>query len=342
MTGIGVVGYGYWGPNLVRNFAEVPDCQVVGVSDLRPERLALVRKRYPAVEAMASSSDLISHPRVDAVAIATPVSTHFELGMQALRAGKHVLIEKPLAASSEQAIQLIEEATRRKLVLMVDHTFVYTSAVRKIQELVASNSLGQIYYYDSVRVNLGLFQHDVNVIWDLAVHDLSIMDYILPARPCAVSATGISHVTGKPENLAYLTLFFDGNLIAHIHANWLAPVKVRRTLIGGARRMIVYDDLEPSEKIKVYDKGITLSGSTESTYQMMIGYRTGDMWAPNLEMTETLRVEAGHFIRCIEDKEPVITDGETGLRVVEILEAATSSLAERGRPVELGRKRAMA
>src|SRR5262245_21059506 len=340
MIGIGVVGYGYWGPNLVRNFVEIPDCQVVGVSDLRAERLALVQKRYPAVETMGSYSDLIAHHRVDAVAIATPVSTHFELGMQALRAGKHVLIEKPLAASSEQAIQLIEEAARRRLVLMVDHTFVYTSAVRKIQELVASNSLGKIYYYDSVRVNLGLFQHDINVIWDLAVHDLSIMDYILPARPCAVSATGISHVAGKPENLAYLTLFFDGNLIAHIHANWLAPVKVRRTLIGGARRMIVYDDLEPSEKIKVYDKGITLNEGTESTYQMLIGYRTGDMWAPNLEMTEALRVEAGHFIRCIEDKEPVITDGETGLRVVEMLEAATSSLAERGRPVELGRKRA--
>jgi predicted dehydrogenase len=342
MTGIGVIGYGYWGPNLVRNFAEVPDCQVVGVSDLRPERLALVRKRYPGVETMASSSDLIAHPRVDALAIATPVSTHFELGMQALRAGKHVLIEKPLAATSEEALQLIEEAARRKLVLMVDHTFVYTSAVRKIQELVASNSLGRVYYYDSVRVNLGLFQHDINVIWDLAVHDLSIMDYILPARPCAVSATGISHVAGKPENLAYLTLFFDGDLIAHIHANWLAPVKVRRTLIGGARRMIVYDDLEPSEKIKVYDKGITLNGGTESTYQMLIGYRTGDMWAPNLDMTEALRVEAGHFIRCIEDKEPVITDGEAGLRVVEILEAATSSIAERGRPVELGGRRVIA
>ncbi len=342
MIGVGVIGYGYWGPNLVRNFAEVPDAQVVAVSDLRPERLALVRKRFPAAETVGDHRELLANPRVDAVAVATPVATHFEVAMQALRAGKHVLIEKPLAATAEEALQLIEEAARRKLVLMVDHTFVYTGAVRKMQELVASNALGQIFYYDSVRVNLGLFQHDVNVIWDLAVHDLSIMDYVLPARPCAVSATGMSHVRGKPENVAYLTLFFEKNVIAHIHVNWLAPVKVRRTLIGGGRRMIVYDDLEPSEKVKVYDKGITVNNGGESTYQLLIGYRTGDMWAPNLDMAEALRVEAGHFIRCIEDREPVITDGEAGLRVVEILEAATLSMADKGRPVELGARRALA
>jgi predicted dehydrogenase len=342
MIGIGVVGYGYWGPNLVRNFAEVSDCQVIAVSDLRPERLALVSNRYPKVETSTEYRDLLANPRVDAIVIATPVSTHFEFGMQALGAGKHVLIEKPLTATSLEAIELIEEAARRRLVLVVDHTFVYTSAVRKIQELVASNTMGQIYYYDSVRVNLGLFQPDVNVIWDLAVHDLSIMDYVLPVRPIAVSATGLSHVAGKPENIAFMTLFFEGQLIAHIHVNWLAPVKVRRTLIGGGRRMIVYDDLEPSEKVRVYDKGITVNNGKDNTYQMLIGYRTGDMWAPHLDMTEALHREAAHFIRCIEDREPVITDGEAGLRVVEILEAATQSIAEKGRPVELDARRVMA
>ena len=342
MIGVGVIGYGYWGPNLVRNFGELPDARVVAVSDRRPERLALVRGRYPAVETSTDHHGLVADPRVDAVAIATPVSTHFDFAMEALRAGKHVLVEKPLAATSEQALQLIEEAARRHRVLMVDHTFVYTSAVRKIQELVASNALGQIYYYDSVRVNLGLFQHDVNVIWDLAVHDLSILDYVLPARPVAVSATGISHVAGKPEDIAYLTLFFGGDLIAHFHVSWLAPVKVRRTLVGGSRRMIVYDDLEPSEKVKVYDKGITVNNGGESTYQMLIGYRTGDMWAPHLDMTEALRTEAAHFIRCIEDREPAITDGEAGLRVVEILEAASLSMAKKGLPVELGAARVTA
>jgi len=335
MINIGVVGFGYWGPNLVRNFAEAPDSQVAAVCDLRPERLALVQSRYPAIETTTNYREVLTNQRIDAIAIATSVSTHFELAMQALQAGKHVLVEKPLTATSEQAIQLIEEANRQNRVLMVDHTFVYTGAVRKIQELAANNGLGDIYYYDSVRVNLGLFQHDVNVIWDLAVHDLSIMDYVLPSQPCAVSATGISHVPGEPEDVAYITLFFDGRLIAHIHINWLAPVKVRRTLIGGSQKMIVYDDLEPSERVKVYDKGITINESPESVYKMLVGYRAGDMWAPQLDMTEALKTEALHFIRCVEEGERPITDGEAGLRVVRILEAATQSMAERGRLVEL-------
>ena len=342
MIGVGVIGYGYWGPNLVRNFAEAPGSQVVAVSDLRPERLDLARRRYPVIETTTDYHDLLADARIDAIAIATPVSTHFELAMQVLQAGKHVWVEKPLAATSEQAIRLIGEADRRNRMLMVDHTFVYTGAVRKIRELVATNGLGDIYYYDSVRVNLGLFQHDVNVIWDLAVHDLSIMDYVLPSQPCAVSATGMSHVLGEPENIAYLTLFFDNCLIAHIHVNWLAPVKVRRTLIGGSRKMIVYDDLEPSEKVKVYDKGITINESPESIYQMLIGYRTGDMWAPQLDMTEALRTEALHFIRCIEEGERPITDGEAGLRVVRILEAATQSMAKRGLLVQLDTARVRA
>jgi predicted dehydrogenase len=335
MIRVGVIGYGYWGPNLVRNFAELSGIQVVAVSDLRPERLGLVNGRYPSVRTMTDHRELLADPGIEAVAIATPISTHYDLALQALRADKHVLVEKPLAAKPEHAIRLIEEADRRHRVLMVDHTFVYTGGVRKIKELVAGDALGDIYYYDSVRVNLGLFQHDVDVIWDLAVHDLSIMDYVLPYRPCAVSATGMSHFPGQPENIAYLTLFFDEALIAHIHVNWLAPVKVRRTLIGGSQKMIVYDDLEPSEKVKVYDKGISRNNGSDSVYQMLISYRTGDMWAPQLDTTEALRTELRHFARCIEHGQAPLTSGEVGLRIVEILNAASRSMAERGRLVEM-------
>lgn len=337
MIGVGVIGYGYWGPNLVRNFAEVDGAHVVAVCDRRPERLALAKSRYPYIETTDVAMEVVADPRIDAIVIATPVSTHFELARQALRAGKHVLVEKPLAATSDEAERLIEEANRRRLILMVDHTFVYTGAVRKIRELITDGLLGQLYYYDSVRVNLGLFQHDVNVIWDLAVHDLSIMDYVLPQRPVAISATGMSHIPGQPENIAYITLFFADSLIGHIHVNWLAPAKVRRTLIGGSQKMIVYDDLEPSEKVKVYDRGITLTDNPESIYRMLIGYRTGDMWAPQVDMTEALRTEVLHFIRCIEEGERLITDGEAGLRVVRTLEAATRSISDRGQPVELSK-----
>ncbi|MBE9019626.1 oxidoreductase [Chroococcidiopsis cubana CCALA 043] len=332
---IGVIGYGYWGPNLVRTFADLPGAKVVAVSDFKIERLAKVQSRYPAVKVTTDSQDLFADPNIDAIAIATPVSTHYDLALAALQAGKHVLVEKPMTVSSQQAIRLIEEAQRRNLVLMVDHTFVYTGAVRKMQELVASKAIGDVYYYDSVRVNLGLFQHDVNVIWDLAVHDLSIMDYVLQAKPTAVSATGMSHIPGEPENIAYLTLFFDNSAIAHIHVNWLAPVKVRRTLLGGSQKMICYDDLEPSEKIKVYDKGITVNGSPENVYQMLVGYRTGDMWSPKLDMTEALQTEALHFVDCIQQGKRPITDGEAGLRVVRILEAATQSIKQQGQLVEL-------
>lgn len=334
MINVGVIGYGYWGPNLVRNLAEISDSHVVAVSDLRSERLTWVHRHYPSVETSTNCSDLLNNPRIDAIVIATPASTHFELAMKAIQAGKHVLVEKPLASTSEQAARLIEEAERRALTLMVDHTFVYTGAVRTVQKLVASTEIGGIYYYDSVRVNLGLFQHDVNVIWDLAVHDISIMDYVLPSQPCAVSATGMSHIPGEPEDVAYLTLFFDGCLIAHIHVNWLAPVKVRRTLIGGNRKMIVYDDLEPSEKIKVYDTGIIVNGD-DTVYQMLIDYRVGDMWAPYVDRTEALRTGMLHFIHCIEKHERPITDGSVGLRVIRILEAATRSLRERGQLVNL-------
>jgi predicted dehydrogenase len=320
---IGVIGYGYWGPNLVRNFSDISDARVKIVSDFRTEILAKVQTRYPSIQTTTNCQDIFNDSSIDAVAIATPVSTHFDLALAALKAGKHVMVEKPITTTSEQAIRLIEEAEKRNLVLMVDHTFVYTSAVRKIHDLIASNSLGDIYYYDSVRVNLGLFQRDVNVVWDLAVHDLSILNYILPSQPYAVSATGVSHVPGGSENIAYLTLFFANNLIAHINVNWLAPVKVRRTLIGG------------SQKIKIYDKGITLNGNPESAYQMLVGYRAGDMWSPKLEITEALQTEGLHFINCIQQGDRPITDGKAGLKIVKILEAATKSMEKKGQLIEL-------
>jgi predicted dehydrogenase len=339
MIKIGVIGYGYWGPNLVRNFCDCADTTVVAVSDLDPRRLQSLCARYPAVRTTTDYREMLRGNEIDAVAIATPVSTHFNIAMEALRAGKHVWVEKPLTRTTAEGEQLVNEAERRNLLLHVDHTFVYTGAVRKIHELVRSGSLGQVYYYDSVRVNLGLFQHDINVVWDLAVHDLSILDFLLESQPEAVSATGMSHVHGRPENLAFITLFFHSNLIAHLHVNWLSPVKVRKTLIGGSQKMVVFDDLETSEKVKVYDKGITLSlaENPDAVYKELVGYRTGDMWSPKLDTAEALQIEAEHFVDCIEGREKPITDGSAGLRVVQILEAASRSMAERGRPVELTR-----
>jgi predicted dehydrogenase len=335
VIGIGVIGYGYWGPNLVRNFTDAPGSRVIGVSDLQGKRLMQAQARYPALTALSDHRELLTDPMIDAIVIATPVATHYELAMEALRAGKHVLVEKPLAATVDQAQRLIDEAQRRQRVLMVDHTFIYTGAVRKMRELVTAGRLGPLYYYDAVRVNLGLFQHDLNVLWDLAVHDLSIMDHVLGVEPRAVAATGAAHVPGQPEDVAYLTCFFDNNLIAHVHVNWLAPVKIRRTLIGGARQMIVYDDLEPSEKVKVYDRGITVNDDAEGVYQMLVGYRTGDMWAPQLSLTEALQTEARHFVECIEQGRKPLSDGAAGLRIVRLLEAGTASLAHRGHVIEL-------
>ncbi len=335
MIQIGVIGYGYWGPNLVRNFFECPATRVRMVADLSADRLGAVNRRYPGVVTTTDYKEMLRNPEIDAVAISTPVTTHFALALEALEAGKHVLVEKPMTASSEQAMRLIEEAERRHLVLMVDHTFVYTGAVRKIRELIDKGSLGELYYYDSTRVNLGLFQHDVDVIWDLAVHDLSIMEYILPEFPVAVSATGIGHVNGAAENIAYVTAFYESSLIAHLNVNWLSPVKVRRTLLGGSRQMIVYDDMESSEKVKLYDKGITVKNGPESLYKLLVGYRSGDMYCPQIDVTEALGIEAQHFAECIETGGTPITDGYAGLRVVSILEAATQSMKERGKSISL-------
>jgi predicted dehydrogenase len=317
----------------MRNFAEDLGSTVSAVADRSPGRREVAKRRYPWVAVHEEASALIADPCVDAVAVATPVASHFEIALEAIRAGKHVLVEKPLAASSAQALQLIEEAETRRLVLMVDHTFVYTGAVRKIHEMVSDGQLGPIYYYDSVRVNLGLFQTDVNVIWDLAVHDLSIIDRVMRHRPTAVAAHGVSHVSGHPENVGYVTLYFPESQIAHLHVNWLAPVKVRTTLIGGRDRMILYDDIEPSEKVKVYDRG----AMTEPTdrYELLVKYRFGDMWAPQLDNSEALQVEIAHFVDCVRNGTKPITDGWAGLRVVKILEAADRSMREGGRTLEL-------
>lgn len=335
MIGIGVIGYGYWGPNLVRNFVEGAETKVIAVADFRQERLALAKRRHPAVETTTDYRDLLTNPEIDAIVISTPVSTHFPLAMEALQAGKHVLVEKPMTTSSEDALRLIDEAYRRDLVLMVDHTFVYTGAVRKVRDLIQKGSVGDVYYYDSTRINLGLFQQDVDVIWDLAVHDLSIMEYILPESPIAVSATGLGHVTGASENIAYVTAFYQSPLIAHLNVNWLSPLKVRRTLIGGSKQMIVYDDIENSEKVRVYDKGITIKNGAESLYKVLVSYRSGDMYAPQIDVTEALRIEVQHFADCIINKKTPITDGLAGLRVVGVLEAATRSMKDRGRSVQL-------
>jgi predicted dehydrogenase len=332
---IGVIGYGYWGPNLVRNFANTDGCRVAAVSDLDPTKLASCARLYSNVNTTTDVRDLIEDRRIGALAIATPAHSHFELAMAALKAGKHVLVEKPLAQTSDQVCRLIDEAKRRKLTLMVDHTFVYTPAVQKIRQLISEGALGQIFYYNGTRASLGLFQKDVNVIWDLAVHDVSIIQHILNEAPVAVSATGATHFSGTPENMAHITLFFESSCVAHINVNWLSPIKVRQTFIGGSRKMIVYDDVEPTEKIKVYDKGVTVDLSGQKAHQLRIGYRAGDMWAPHLPASEALSIEARHFIECVRTGANPVSDGVSGLQVVAILEAASRSIVDQGKPVQL-------
>jgi len=333
---IGIIGCGYWGPNLVRNFNAHKDVNVVGVSDLRPERLEFISRLYPNIKLITKDCNEILHNNeIDAVVISTPVSTHFSLGMEALENGKHLLMEKPMTATTEQAEVLIETAARKNLILMVDHTFIYTGAVRKIKEIVAAGELGDLYYFDSVRVNLGLFQSDVNVIWDLAPHDVSIMDHLLDQPPRTISATGVAHFGSGIENMAYISVMYDSGLIGHVHVNWLAPVKVRKTLICGSKKMIVYDDVEPSEKVKVYNKGVDYIKKREEAYDILVQYRTGDMLAPQLELVEALNLVTAEFIDAINSNRKPLTDGAAGMRVVKILEAANVSLKQGGKVVEL-------
>lgn len=335
---IGVIGYGYWGPNLVRNFSELMDARVHTVADLNPKALETVARRFPATKVTTDAMELIRDPEIDAVAIATPVATHFSLAMAALKAGKHVWLEKPMTETSMQARALIEEAKKRDLILHVDHTFIYTGPVRKMRDLVKSGELGKTLYYDSTRVNLGLFQRDVNVIADLAVHDFSILDYVFEQHPVAVSASGINHYPGTPENLAFITLFYESGFIAHVNVSWLAPVKVRTILIGGTDKMITFDELQPSEKLKIYDKGVSFTDDPAKIHEMRVGYRAGDMWAPKVDGAEALMVEGKHFVDCIRSNKPSHSDGEFGFRMVELIEAATASMRGRGETIHLPQK----
>ena len=332
MIRVGVIGYGYWGPVVARNFQTTDGCQLAAVCDANPAAQERARKAFPGIQVTGDASAIVRSPDIDAVAVITPVWTHFEFAKAALENGKHVFVEKPFTASSSEASQLIDLAAAKKLQIMVDHTFLFTGAVRKIRQLVDQGVLGKLFYYDSSRVNLGLFQHDVNVIWDLAPHDLSIMNYLIDSEPESVSATGQCHLNGL-EDMAYLTVYFSG-MLAHISVNWLSPVKVRTTMIGGEKKMVVWNDLEADEKVKVYDKGVEITNG-QGVYDLLVSYRSGDMWAPKVDQTEALKLEAKYFVECIEKSQTPFNDGVAGLRVVRLLEAAALSLKDRGRPVQL-------
>ncbi len=329
---VGVIGYGYWGPNLVRNFAETEGAGALWCAESQPDRRALAQRRHPCATVVEDAQLIMEDPAVDAVVIATPVSTHFTLAEQALRNGKHVLISKPMAQTAAECQQLIDLAQQNDLVLMVDHTYIYTGAVRRIKELLTTAELGDLYYFDSVRVNLGLFQHDVDVIWDLAPHDLSILAHLVPDMPREIAATGADHTGSGHVDVAYLTLHYENSFLAHCHLNWLSPVKVRRVLVGGSRRMLVYDDMEPSEKVRVYDRGFQVT-TREGMYNTLVDYRTGDMWAPKIETREALTLEVAHFIECVRFRKAPLSGGATGLAVVRLLEAASASLKAGGQRV---------
>jgi len=333
---VGIIGCGYWGPNLVRNFNALDDLEVVAVSDVRKERLDFISRLFPAIKTLTTEADdIIKNPDIDAVVISTPVSSHFPLGKEALSNGKHLFMEKPFTATVEEAMRLIDLAESKKLRIMVDHTFIYTGAVQTIKKIIDTGQLGDLYYFDSVRVNLGLFQHDVNVIWDLAPHDVSIMEYLLDKNPTAIAATGVAHFDPHIENIAYISTYYDNNLMGHIHVNWLAPVKIRKTLISGSRKMIVYDDMEPSEKVKIYDKGIDIVQGKDQIYDILVQYRTGDMLAPQIDLTEALKKVSREFYDSINEDRPALTDGVAGMRVVKILETANKSIHANGQVIEL-------
>jgi predicted dehydrogenase len=335
MIGIAVIGYGYWGPNLARCFAETEGCRVAAIVDPAADALARASRRHPLARMTADWREAVADPRVDAVAVATPAATHYEIAATALRAGRHVLIEKPMADNLAHARELVDLADRADLRLMAGHTLVYASAARKIKDLVSSQDLGKIYYYDATRINLGVVRRDVSVLWDLAVHDLAIIRYVLPGEPIAISANGMRFSADAPESMAHVTLYLDDGSVAHLNVNWLAPVKIRRVTIGGSQKLLLWDDLEPSEKIKVYHRGPLVADDAAGLNQAMIDYRIGDMWSPHLSPAEPLLTEAAHFVDCISQGTAPITDGQFGLRIVELIEAATLSMQQRGRPVEL-------
>jgi predicted dehydrogenase len=334
MLRIGVVGYGYWGPNIVRNFSMVNESQVTMVCDMNSQVLKKVKKAYPHIRVTADCATMIKDPEVDAVAIATPVFTHYELAKMAIQEGKSVFVEKPFTYTVAEAEELVELAQKKNQKIMVDHTFLYTGAVKKIKQLIEDHVLGDLYYFDSSRVNLGLFQHDVNVVWDLAPHDISIMHYLIGDKPQAVVATGAEHFGRKLEDIAYLTFYYPRNVIAHINVNWLSPVKIRMTLIGGKKKMLVWNDLEPDEKIKIYDKGVDVR-TKEGQYNLLVDYRSGDMWAPKIEQTEALRLIAERFVDYVVNGGDVVNDGAAGLNVVRTLTAANESLSNKSKTIYL-------
>lgn len=333
---VAVIGCGYWGPNLVRNFARNEGSRVITVCDSRAERAAAVAREY-GVESSGRPDEVVRRPDVDLVVVATPSFTHHSLARAAIEAGKHVLVTKPLTTTVGDAEDLVELARRRGVVLAVDHTFVYHGAVRKMRELAAAGDLGEIYYVDSVRINLGAFQHDVNVLWDLAPHDVSIIDFVLGGTaPVEVSAVAAAHAGSVQENIAYLTMRYPDGALAHVHVNWLAPAKIRRTIVGGSRRMVVYDDMEPSEKVRIYDKGVTITASSDDeVYSQLVSYRSGDMHAPQIDTREALAVEVEHLLECIAGGGTPVADGQAGLRAVRILEAAQASV-DRQKALEAG------
>jgi predicted dehydrogenase len=333
MLRIGVIGYGYWGPNIVRNFNAIDGAKVISLCDVNETVLDKVNKFYPATTTSTDAMDILSSKDIDAVAIITPVYTHFELAKKALENGKHVFVEKPFTSTVAQAEELVELADKKNLKIMVDHTFLFTGAVKKIKQLIDEKQLGKLYYYDSMRVNLGLFQHDVNVVWDLAPHDFAIMDYVVPERPIALSATGEVHYNGF-EDVAYVTVYCENNVIAHFNVNWLSPVKVRNTLIGGDKKMLVWNDLEADEKVKIYDKGVDIE-TRESVYDLLVSYRSGDAWVPRIAQIEALKAEAEYFVDCVENNKTPINDGVSGLRIVKMLEATNASIKAKGHLIEL-------
>jgi len=333
MIRIGVIGYGYWGPNIVRNFHAQEQSKVVAVCDQSAASQRRAHQAYPSMRVMGDCKDLLTATDIDVVAVVTPVWTHYELAKAALKNGKHVFVEKPFTCTTAQAEELIELAERNRLKIMVDHTFLFTGAVTRIRQLIDDGTLGDLYYYDSTRVNLGLFQHDVNVIWDLAPHDLSIMDYLIKGKPEAVVATGERHLNGVAD-VAFITLYYPNNMIGHINVNWLSPVKVRMTLIGGEKKMLVWNDLEADEKLKIYDKGVQMS-SGEGMYQLLVSYRSGDMWSPKVEQVEALKAEAAYFVDCILNNRTPFNDGIAGMHVVKMLEAADESLKQKGKIIQL-------
>lgn len=334
MINIAVVGFGYWGPNLVRNLQECENTRVVACCDRMPERLMQVKAKYPSIETFSDVDAILKSPLIDAVVIATPVATHYEFARKAFENGKHVLVEKPVTASVAEAEKLVEISKKNGLTFMVDHTFIYTGAVRKIKEIIDQGSLGDLYYIDAVRINLGLIQRDVNVLWDLAPHDIAILDHLVKEKPASLCANGACHTGNGHENIAYLTVYFASGLIAHFHTNWLSPVKVRTMLIGGSKKTIHYDDMEMSEKVKMYDKGVDVT-TPEGVRDVLVSYRLGDMWAPRLDTNEALRLVAAEFVGCIESGRTPLTDGISGLNVVRILEASEMSIKHRGREVKL-------